>query len=86
MGGAEERMHLVEKLFDQALKRKLSQLARKYDPDLVFDLWTRIAKDKDGWDYFNGWKWKPDMTLEETFASLDDYLNGLHALLEKHET
>jgi len=26
----------------------------------------------------------PDMTLEETLTSLDEYLNGLNALLEKN--
>jgi len=38
-----ESLQLVEKLFDQALKIKISQLARKYDPNLVFDLWAQIA-------------------------------------------
>jgi len=60
-------------LFDQALKRKLSQLARVYDPNCVFELWTQIAKNRKGRDYSGGWKWTPDMTIEETFSSLDDY-------------
>ena len=36
-----ESLQLVEKLFDQALKMKISQLARKYDPNLVFELWLK---------------------------------------------
>ena len=77
----QEKMLLVERLFDQALKMKISQLARKYDPNLVLELWIQIAKKGDGKDYFNKWKWKPDMTLAQAFSSLDDYLNGLQELL-----
>jgi hypothetical protein len=43
MEGTAESLQLVEKLFDQAVKMKISQLARKNDPKLVFDLWAQIA-------------------------------------------
>jgi len=84
MGSAQNRMYLVEKLFEQGLKRKLSQLSREYDPKLVFEVWAQITKTNGGRDYFGGWKWMPDMTLEETLTSLDEYLNGLNAVLEKN--
>lgn len=83
MEATQEKMLLVERLFDQALKMKISQLARKYDPNLVVELWIQIAKNGGGKDYFNKWKWKPDMTLAQAFSSLDDYLNGLQELLQK---
>jgi len=50
---------VVEKLFDQAFKRKLSQLARTSDPNL----WSQIASNKVDREYFSRWKWRPDMTF-----------------------
>ena len=78
-----ESLQLVEKLFDQALKMKISQLARKYDPNLVFDLWAQIAATGGSKAYYRKWNWKPDMTLLEALSSLDDHLNGLQELLPK---
>jgi hypothetical protein len=78
-----ESLQLVEKLFDQALKMKISQLARKYDPNLVFDLWAQIATKGGSKAYYRRWNWKPDMTLLEALRSLDDHLNGLQELLPK---
>ena len=78
-------IQLVEKLFDQALKMKLSKLARKIDPSLVFELWTQLAQNGKIKDYFREWKWTPEMTLAEAFGSMDDYLNGLQELLEKRQ-
>jgi hypothetical protein len=72
---------LVEKLFDQALKRKLSQLARASDPNL----WSQIASNKVDREYFSRWKWRLDMTVKETLGSLDDYLNGLQGLLQNRQ-
>jgi hypothetical protein len=85
MGATEGRMNLVEKLFEQAFKRKLAQLAREYDLDLVLRVRTHIARNKGGQECFSGWKWTPDMTVKETIGSLDDCLNGLPALLQKHQ-
>jgi hypothetical protein len=72
---------LVEKLFDQAFKRKLSQLARASDPNL----WSQIASNKVDREYFCRWKWRPDMTVKETLGSLDDYLNGLQGFLQNQQ-
>jgi hypothetical protein len=86
MEAAKDRMQLVEKIFDQALKEKLSKLARTYDPDLVSQLWTQIAKNGEGKEYFSRWKRKPEMTVAETMSSLDDHLNWLQELLQKRQT
>jgi hypothetical protein len=72
MEGTTQNLQLVEKVFDQALKMKISQLARKYDPNLVFELWAQIAANGGRKAYFRRWKWKPDMTLTEAFSSLDN--------------
>jgi hypothetical protein len=85
MGATKDRMQLVERIFEQALKERLSKLARKYDPNLVYQLWSQIAKNGEGRDYFSRWKWKADMTVAETMSSLDDHLNWLQQLLQKRQ-
>jgi len=86
MEAAEARMDLMESLFNQAIKKKLSQLAKKHDPDQVFELWAQIAKKNEGQDYFSGWRWTSDMTIRETLDSLEKYLNRLHELLPENPT
>ena len=76
------RGRVVEKMFDAAMKEKMNQLARKYDPSLVFELWTRIAKNGCIKPYFCKWRWKPDMTISEAIDCLDDYWSGLENLLQ----
>ena len=80
-----ERGRLVQKMFDAALKEKMNQLARKYDPGLVFELWTRMAKTGCIKPYFCKWRWKPNMTITEAIDCLDDYCNGLENLLQKRQ-
>jgi hypothetical protein len=38
----DSRKNVIEKMFEAALKERLSLLARKYDPELLFEIWTRI--------------------------------------------
>jgi len=80
-----ERDRLVEKMFDAALKEKMNQLKRKYDHELVFKLWTRMAKAGCIKPYFCKWRWKPSMTIGEAMGCLDDYFDGLEVLLEKRQ-
>ena len=85
MGAPEARMDLVEKLFAQALKMKISQLARKYDPNLVFELWTQIVKIDGIKSCSRKWIWKSDLTVMEAVDCLDDYCSGLDASLRKRQ-
>ena len=80
-----ERGRLVQKMFDAALKEKINQLARKYDPGLVFELWTRMAKTGCIKPYFCKGGWKLNMTITEAIDCLDDYCNGLENLLQKRQ-
>ncbi len=80
-----ERGRLVEKMFDAALKEKMNQLTRKYDHDLVFKLWTRMAKTGCIKPYFCKWRWRPNLTITEAIDCLDDYFTGLEALLRKRQ-
>jgi hypothetical protein len=80
-----QKSRLLGKMFEAALKEKMNQLARKYDYDLVFKLWTRITKVGYVRNYFCKWRWKPDMTMREGMECLDDYFLGLETLLQKRQ-
>ena len=81
-----ERDRMIKKMFDAALKEKMNQMARKYDPDLVLELWARIEKFDHLKSYFGKWRWKPDMTIMEAMECLDDYCVGLETQLQERET
>ncbi len=80
-----ERIDLIKNLFDQALKLKISKLARKYDKDLVFKLWAQMAKINTKKAHIDKWLWKPDMTLMEAMDRLDDCCSALETLIQKRQ-
>ncbi len=81
-----ERIALIKNLFDQALKVKISKLARKYDEDLVFRLWAQMAKiNTKKKSKIDQWIWKPDMTLMEAMDHLDDCCSALETLIQKRQ-
>jgi hypothetical protein len=84
-GGTAERLQLVDKLLEQALKMKISHLAKKYDPNFFFELWPQIVKIDGIKAYFRKWIWKPDLTIMEAFDCLDEYDSRLEALLRKRQ-
>jgi hypothetical protein len=81
-----KRDRIIKKMFDAALKEKMNQLARKYNHDLVFELWARIEKFSHLKTYFGKWRWKPGMTIMEAMECLDDYCVGLETQLQERET
>ncbi len=81
-----ETSNLIRNLFDHAIKIQISKLARKYDPDLVFKLWTQMAKiNTKKKSKIDKWLWKPDMTLREAMDRLDDCCSELEALVQKRQ-
>jgi hypothetical protein len=78
-----QRILLIEKIYDAALKFKLSQLAREYDPNLVFELWTQFARTDGVKTCFSKRGWNPDMTITEALDRLDDFGLALEDLLRK---
>ena len=80
-----QRFLLIEKIYETAVKMKLSQLARTYDPNLVFELWTQLAKNDGVMAHFSNWRWKSDMTITEALDCLDDFGLRLEALLRVRE-
>jgi len=76
-----QRFLLIEKMYETALRMKLSHLAKKYDSNLVFELWTQLAKNDGVMAHFSNWRWKADMTITEALDCLDDFGLRLEALL-----
>ena len=86
-GEGSERERLTERMFQAALKEKFSQLARKYDSELVFKVWAEveIAKCERVEPYFSKWGWNPKMTIMEALDSLDGYCDSIEAMIRERQ-
>jgi hypothetical protein len=80
-----DRQQIIEKMFDAALKEKISRMARKYDHNLVFEFWTHIVKSDGVKIYFSKWEWKPEMTLGQALDSLDGYCDSIEAMIRDRQ-
>ena len=69
----DSKKNVIEKMFDAALKERLSQLARKYDPELLFEIWTRIVKAGGVMVCLGKGEWNQKMTIEQVLDCLDEY-------------
>jgi hypothetical protein len=81
----DQRHRFLERMFDTALKDLMNTMARKYDYDLVFKLWTEILTTDVVKTQFSKDKWQSDMTISEAMDCLDDYYAELEALLKKRQ-
>jgi hypothetical protein len=74
---------LIDKMFDTALKEKFSQLARKYDWGLLFEIWAEILKNGGVKSYFAKGDWEPEMTIDQALDCLDEYCRSVESLIQK---
>ena len=74
---------LIEKMFEAALKEMFSQLARKYDRDLVFHTWVNLMK-KEIRPIPPDLQWDKSMTLAEALRSLETYFQSIEESLKKN--
>ena len=81
MGPSSDRERIIEKAFDAALEKKISQMARKYDHNLVFEFWTHLVKSGGLKIYFGKWEWRPEMTIGEALDYLDVYSDSIEAMI-----
>jgi hypothetical protein len=77
------RKDLIDKMFDAALKEKFSQLARKYDWDLLVDIWAEISKNGGVIKYFAKGEWEPKMTIDQALDRLEEYCHSVESLIQK---
>ena len=73
---------LIEKMFEAALKEMFSQLAKKYDRDLVFHTWVNFVK-RENRPMPSELQWNKGMTLAEALQSLETYFKTIEEHLKK---
>jgi hypothetical protein len=77
------RKDLLDKMFAAGIKEKFSQLARKYNCDLVLEAWTQVVKGGGVKKYFGKGEWETEMTIEQALCLLDEYCNSIECLIQK---
>ncbi len=83
MPAQEEREKLVEEMFQAAMKEKFSQFARKYDPKVVFEIWTETVGCRGMSRYFEKCGWKPEMTIQQALDALDNCCALIETLIRE---
>ena len=79
------RKKILEKMFEVALKEKFSELARKYDPGLLFEIWTQLLKGGGIQGRFPEKEWDQKMTIEQALDCLDDYCTSIESMIRKSQ-
>ncbi len=72
-------------MFEAALKEKLSQLARKYNPELVLEIWTRILKAGGVKACLGNGGYDQKMTIAQALDCLDDYCKSIESLIRPRQ-
>ncbi len=80
-----ERDQLIEKMFQSALKEKISRLRRKHDHDLAFNIWVQIVKSGGFEVCRNQWMRATEITIEQALDYLDNYCASIEALIQERE-
>jgi hypothetical protein len=80
-----EKGRLIEKVFIVALKQIFSQFYRKFDQQIVFEVWAEIMTNPGFDDYFNKWRWKPQMTIMEAADSLDCCCDSIEVMIQQRQ-
>lgn len=74
---------VIDKMCDAALKERFSQLARKYDPELLLEIWAGMVKAGEARVCLGKAKWDQKMTIEQALDCLDDYCTSIESLIRK---
>jgi len=75
---------IIEKMFEAALKEKFAQLARKYDPKVVFEIWTEIIRGGGVQGRFPPKEeWDQNVTIKQALDCLDGYCKSIESLIRK---
>jgi len=79
------RREILDKMFDVGIKEKFSQLARKYNCEVVWEVWTQVVKGGGAKKYFGKGEWVTEMTVQQALSLLDDYCNSIESLIQKRQ-
>jgi hypothetical protein len=81
----DSRKKIIDKMFEAALKEKFTHLASKYDPRLVFEIWTQIVRGGGIQGHFPKKEWNRNMTIEQALDCLDEYCKMIESFILKHQ-
>lgn len=79
------RNKIIDKMFEAALKEKFSQLAREYDPGLVFEIWAQALRGGGIQGRFPKKEWERSMRIEQALDCLDEYCSMIESLILKSQ-
>ena len=68
------------------MKVKFDQLARKYNRDLVFEVWVHVVTGQIMRNYFHRWGWDSQMTIAQGLDHLDDFINSIEYLIQEYQS
>ena len=77
------RRAILDKMFDVGIKEKFSQLARKYNCEVVWEVWTQVVKGGGAKKYFGKGEWVTEMTIQQALSLLEDYCDSIESLIQK---
>jgi len=83
MASRQDTEKLIEEMFQAALKEKFSQFARKYDPQIVFEVWTEIMGKEGNSFYFQKCGWIAEMTIQKALDGLDGCCDSIEASIQE---
>ncbi len=66
-------------------KEIFSQFYRKYDQQIVFEVWAEIMTNRGFNDYFDKWRWKPQMTFKEAGDSLQCCCDSIEVMIQQRK-
>ncbi len=81
----DSRKRIVDKMFQAAMKEKLSKLARKYDSGILLKVWARLSNGEGIEARFRD-EWNEKMTIEQALDALEKYCSLVErSCLAPHE-
>ena len=80
-----QREQNLEKMFEAVLKEKFDRFSRKYDHQVVFEIWIKMLGSEGFRPHLKKVGWKIDMTLQEALERFDDYCLKVEREIRKRE-
>jgi len=76
---------LIERLFNVAMKDKFSQFYRKYEQEVVFEIWAEIMTKKGLNEYLKRLRLEPEMTIKEVMDFLNSGYNAVEVMIQQRQ-
>jgi hypothetical protein len=78
-----EQENIIGKMFAAAMREKISQLARNYGQETMFQSWVEYVKERRGKGQALEGRWDPDLSLAEALDILDEDSGSIERSIQK---